>query len=132
MDRGIIENRERAQQIIDFSDIRYGNCTPTDLDGFIELNGEVFVFFEYKFSDKEMSYGQKLALERLVDIVGDTKPAILIIAQHFESIEQDIDGGNAKVVMIRTGRKWITDWVEGKTVREVVDTFLNRKYYNKL
>ncbi len=132
MDRGVIENRNRAQQIIDFSDIRYGNCTPTDLDGFIELNGEIFVFFEYKFGDNEMPYGQRLALERLVDIVGDAKPAILIVAQHCKPPEEDIDGGDAKVLKIRTGRRWVTDWVVGKTVREVTDTFINRRYYNKL
>lgn len=131
VERGEIEHRRRAQQIIDFSGIRYGKCTPTDIDGLIELNGEVFVFIEYKFDDKEMPYGQRLALERLVDIVGDAKPAILIIAKHQKPPEQDIDGANATVVKIRTKRQWITEWVEGKTVREVADTFINRKYYDK-
>jgi len=34
--RGTIQNRERARQIIDFHGLRIRNITPTDIDGFIK------------------------------------------------------------------------------------------------
>ena len=127
MDRGVIYNRQRAGQEIDFSGLRYGKCTPTDIDGLIELGGKVFIFIEYKFGDAPMPFGQKLALERVVDIMNKTKPSLLVHAQHFSPPEQDIDGANAIVVKVRTGMRWITNWVSGKTVKEVVDAFILRR-----
>lgn len=127
MDRGIIQYRKRSQQIIDFSGLRYGKCTPTDIDGLIELGGRVFIFIEYKFGDAEMPYGQRLALERIVDIMNDAKPSLLVVAKHDNPVEQDIDGANATVVKVRTDRRWITEWVSGKTVKEVVDVFIERR-----
>ena len=52
-----IQNRSRARQIIDFSGIKYGNITPTDIDGGFEKQNEVFVFFEMKYGDAEMPTG---------------------------------------------------------------------------
>ncbi len=127
MDRGVIRDRQRSTQVIDYSGLRYGKCTPTDIDGLIELAGKVFIFIEYKFSDAQMPYGQRLALERVVDMMNELKPSLLIHAQHFSQPEQDIDGANAKVVKVRTNRQWTTEWVAGRTVKEVADKFIERK-----
>jgi len=40
--RGKIEHRDRARQIRDFSNLRYGNITPTDIDGLIEYQNKCF------------------------------------------------------------------------------------------
>ncbi len=127
-ERGVIQHRERAKQIIDFSGLKYGKCTPTDIDGLIELGGKVFIFIEYKFSDTPIKRGQELAFERVVDIVNKTKPTLLIHAQHFEPVEKDIDAANAKVVRVRTDGRWfIEGWVVGSTVKEVVDKFIEKR-----
>ena len=65
--RGVIQNRERARQIIDFSGLRYGNITPTDIDGCIEYQDKGVAFIEIKHRDSPMPKGQELALTRLVD-----------------------------------------------------------------
>ena len=45
-ERGVIHNRERGAQIRDYSGLRFGNITPTDIDGFMDFGGRVFVVFE--------------------------------------------------------------------------------------
>ncbi len=127
VERGQIQNRQRSTQVIDYSGLRYGKCTPTDIDGLIELAGNVFIFIEYKFGNADMPYGQRLALERVVDIMDTVKPSLLIHAQHFTPPDQDIDGANAKVVKVRTNKTWTTQWVTGRAVKEVVDVFIKRK-----
>jgi hypothetical protein len=57
LNRGKIQYRERARQIIDFSGIRYDNITPTDIDGFFEKADKAFVFYEYKLEGCEMPHG---------------------------------------------------------------------------
>ena len=43
--RGTIQNRERARQIIDFHGLRLdGKITPTDSDGEIEYHDKAWVF----------------------------------------------------------------------------------------
>jgi len=127
VERGQIQNRQRSTQVIDFSGLRYGKCTPTDIDGLIELGGKVFIFIEYKFGNAPMPFGQKLALERVVDLMDTVKPSLLIHAQHFNPPEQDIDGANAKVVQVRVKKKWTTQWVAGKTVKDVADKFIEKR-----
>jgi len=107
MDRGIIRNREQAQQIRDFSGLRWGTITPTDIDGFFEINKELFVFIEIKFEGREMPYGQRLGLERVVDLLQKEKHAILIIAKHNEKIGVDIDAANCEVVRYRFREQWV-------------------------
>ena len=47
IERGKIRNRDQAQQIRDFSGMCFrGTITPTDIDGYFEINNELFVFME--------------------------------------------------------------------------------------
>ena len=46
--RGKIGNRRRALQIRDFTGLRWGNITPTDIDALIDFGDKVFVFIEVK------------------------------------------------------------------------------------
>ena len=43
--RGVIQNRDRKKQIIDFSGLKYGKITPTDIDGLIEYKDKAMMFF---------------------------------------------------------------------------------------
>lgn len=49
--RGIIRHRRRRLQVNDFSVLRYGRITPTDIDGFLDFGGRAFVFIELKHGD---------------------------------------------------------------------------------
>lgn len=123
--RGKIQNRERARQIIDFSGIRYGNITPTDIDGFFEKAGRAFVFYEYKLVGNDMPYGQKIALERIVDAISTAnKEAVLFVCRHCnDDPRDDIEASKAVVEKIY----WHGDWWDGtgKTVKRQTDDFMD-------
>ncbi len=123
--RGIIRNRAYAAQLRDFSGMRFGNITPTDIDGFIEYHDKGFVFIENKFGQARMSIGQRLALQRLIDCLSQVKPSLLIIASHMEGANEDIDVGESIVTEYRSRGKWIVPATK-ITVYRMVDEFLKR------
>lgn len=72
-ERGAIENIAAMRQPTDFTGMLFDgergfkSVTPTDIDGFVQLEREnIFMFFELKYSG-DMPGGQKKALCRLVD-----------------------------------------------------------------
>ena len=81
--RGTIRHVARKQQINDFSGLRYGNITPTDIDGLIEYRGKYWIFIEVKYMDTILPFGQRLALERMVvDTSMGGKCSVAIVAEH--------------------------------------------------
>lgn len=97
--RGIIQNVARAQQINDFSGLCIGKITPTDIDGVIEYQDKAYVFIEMKYQNKELPFGQKLALERLVnDTAKAGKTSIVLVIEHeVHNTSEIIDVGNCYV-----------------------------------
>lgn len=120
--RGLIRNRQYAGQIRDFSGMRFGNITPTDIDGFIEYKNRGFVVIESKYGNSKLVGGQRLALERLVDSLN--KPALLIVGSHEEKIGEDIAIDNSIVQEYRINGKWNTP-NQKTTVFEMVSSFLS-------
>ena len=127
-ERGVIENRERARQLRDFSGLRYGNITPTDIDALIEYKDVAYVIIETKFSNAELPTGQRLAIERLCDDLQNFKHTIAIVSRHNFPVNEDID--LAKTVVDKY--RWRGKWIEIKkitneiwTVKRLVDWYLN-------
>jgi len=121
-DRGGIHSSDRARQLKDYSNLRFGNITPTDIDGLIEYQGKGFIIIELKLNDNPIPYGQKLALERLTDDLA--KPAICIIVTHnIDDVTQDIDVGNCVVTEYRFKGGWRTPKTH-RTAREFIDIFI--------
>lgn len=83
-ERGVYEHPIRGKQLLRFDGMRFlDSITPTDIDALIEVRNQIVVFFEAKLKDKEVPFGQKLALERLVRNAGKAgKHAIAIIGEH--------------------------------------------------
>lgn len=109
----MIYNRNRISQIKNYNNLRWnlkGGLSPTDIDGYLELNDKLFIFFELKYKNIQLSRGQELALERLVDVVSDSKrTGYLFIASHTtENTSEDIDVGKCIVERYRYNKKWIT------------------------
>lgn len=122
--RGKIQNRERARQIIDFSGIRYGNITPTDMDGFFEYHNQAFAFYEFKLIGGEFPRGQRVALQRMVDAITDAqKEAVIFLCRHsaFEPRE-DISAQDAVVEEIYYRGQWRKG--DGRTAKEYTDGFM--------
>ena len=123
--RGFIRNRAFAQQIRDFSGMRFGNITPTDIDGFIEYKNRGFVVIESKFGQSKLQGGQRLAFERLIDALGATKPSLLVVGSHIEGIGEDILIDQSIVTEYRFEKLWRVPKTT-LTVYEIVNKFLAR------
>lgn len=100
--RGAIQFRDRRKQIVDFSEVRFGNITPTDCDGIIEYHNKAYILFEIKYHDATVPKGQLLALTRAVDdFKKANKQALLVIAEHdVDNTDEDIKADKCSV------RKW--------------------------
>ena len=126
--RGVIKHIARAQQINSFKNIRYGNITPTDLDGAIEYHDKCWVFFELKYNNVPISYGQKLALERLVnDTAKNNKKSIAIIADHYvNDTNKEVDAADCVVreIYLSNEKKW-RGVVRKMSLKECVDVFID-------
>ena len=101
---GVIRNREYATRVRDFSGLRFGTITPTDLDGLIEYKDRGYVLIEVKYGETRLPDGQRLALERLCDDLQKTKPALLVIGSHHS--RGDIDVAQAVVTEYRYNTQW--------------------------
>lgn len=123
MERGKIEHRSRKKQIVDFSGLKYGNITPTDIDGFIEYKNRAFIHIELKMKGVDLPHGQELALVRQCDALTKTAPTLLVVSEHeVYDPEQDIDAARTIVKKYRSG--WIWRNGNNKTTRQVIDAFL--------
>ena len=123
VDRGKIRNPANIARLRDFSSLRFGTITPTDIDAFMEFGGKSFIFIEAKRHGYTMPYGQRLALERLCDACsGEGRKSTLIIVEHDD--EDIIDFGPLHVREIRFEGQWITP-ESNLTLRQTVKMFLS-------
>jgi len=122
-ERGAVRNRGHYTQLKDYSRLRYGLITPSDIDGVIDFQNKAFVFLELKFSGAKMSFGQRLMYERICDAceTGGV-PSIVIVADHKSGRDEMIAVHDLPVIQIRFQRKWFRPQVSD-TVKGVVDRF---------
>lgn len=104
MNRGVIQHRNRARQIVDFSGLKIGTITPTDIDGLIEYKNKLYLFFELKLIGVSLPYGQELALTRLIDSLN--KPAILFVAEHATPANEDIAAAGCVILKYYYAKEW--------------------------
>jgi hypothetical protein len=122
-------NKNNARALVEFSGLRYGNKMPTDIDAFLDFDNKAFVFFEVKYRNADMSYGQQLALERLCDSVNPDIEAYVLVVSHTTK-DGDIDLASSIITKIRHGGKWMRPARKNATVKEFVD-WLYRRVYGK-
>ena len=125
--RGSIQNREMAKQLVDFSELKYGRITPTDIDGLLEWREKnVIVFMEFKYEDAELPVGQKMALEEIVKCLRKTgkKAYALVCSHHVGDPDMDINAGAA---LVREYLSWKWHILKQEvTVKEFIDHLWNR------
>lgn len=124
MERGQIFNRTRATQVRDFTGLRWGNITPTDVDGLIDFQNSVFVLFELKRAGAEMPYGQELAIERTAALMNKQKPTIAFLAEHQDD-GPSIFAANAIVTSYFWDGGWWDDG-RGLSLKVAIDSFLEK------
>jgi len=82
-ERGVIQDTKRAQQINNFHNLRFGNITPTDIDGLIEYHDKAWIVFEIKYKGAQLPFGQKLAIERMINaFTAAGKKAMALVVEH--------------------------------------------------
>jgi len=123
-ERGKIRNREWASQLRDYSGLRFGKITPTDIDGFLDFGNKIFVLIESKYGGFDLPYGQKLALERLCDSCQESgKETLLLIAAHNDA--GDINVSDLLVREYRFREKWRNP-KSPISVRNAIERFLKQ------
>lgn len=124
--RGAVRNEASYTQLKDYSQLRYGLITPSDIDGFIDFQNRAFVFIEVKYGTAEMNVGQRLAYERLCDACRKSGiPSIVVVAHHNMPPAEMIPVHNVPVTKIRWGDRWHSQ-SGTRTVKEIVDLFYDR------
>ena len=125
MQRGAIRNKKCARILRDFTGLQFEyGITPTDVDGYVEFGDKTFIFIEAKYKDTQIYKGQRLALERLCDVVSESRHSLLILASHNVSPEDNIpvDYANIRVVKFRHKKEWRKP-SSPLTVRQLIDFF---------
>ena len=127
--RGRVQFRRRARQIISFEGMQYGSGSPTDIDALIEWKGRAYILMEFKLRGAEVPKGQKLALVRMIDdLTRAGKLATLLICEHeVDDPEQDVIAREARVRQVYFSGVWYPEagkTYRKKTVGEAVERFI--------
>lgn len=125
----LIQNRSRAKQLIDFSNLKFGNIYPTDIDGLVEYKNKAIALFELKHGDTEMPEGQRLALRRMIDDSRAAgKQAVLFVCEHHvDDCNVDVDASQAIVRKFYYNGEWYEG--HGATLKEKLSSFI--KYVDR-
>ena len=122
-----IRNPYYAKQLIDFQGLELdGGIYPTDLDALIEYHDTEYILIELKFEKAKVPYGQRLAIQRMVDdFTRAGKRAIALVAEHYGSDpRKPVIAADCKVRELYYGKEccWRAPTFE-LTVRQAVDSF---------
>jgi hypothetical protein len=111
VEKGKIQNRERAKQLRDYTGLRWNNITPTDIDGFIDFQGRFFIYFELKSKGKDISTGQKIAFENIIK--NAKEKTFVIIGEHNQKeCDNDINAADCNVVKFICNLKTLNNkWI---------------------
>jgi beta-xylosidase len=123
----LIRNPARASQVLDFTGILPKPYAPTDIDGLVEWKNKAYVIIECKHGDKDMSLGQKIAIERMTkDFNKAGKRAVAIVVEHdVDNIQQSVIVGDQIVRQVYYDNQ--REWREPNyivTAKEAINNFI--------
>jgi len=104
--KGLIRNRKRVKQVIDFTGVQNGKLHPSDIDAVLEFNNEVLILIEVKYKYNKIPTGQKLLLERICDSWHTDKSAVLKVEHDFNNDDVNIPLEKCRVSAIYYDKKW--------------------------
>ena len=124
-----IKNPYYAKQLIDFQGLELdGGIYPTDIDALIEYHDSEYILLEVKFKKTKIPYGQRLAIQRMVDdFTKAGKRSVALVAEHYDSDpRKPVIAANCMVRELYYGEecRWRAPTHE-LTVRQAVDDFRN-------
>jgi hypothetical protein len=119
-------NKIHGSQLKDFSGLKWGAISPTDIDAILEFSNRLFIIVETKYKNSPMPRGQLLALERVCDAINDppNKHCLILLTSH--ETDGDIDMGLTVVTQVRENGVWAKEIPEIR-LRDLID-IMRRKY----
>jgi hypothetical protein len=126
--RGAIKYLDRYKQskLISYEGMeRHRKITPTDIDGFIDYNGNAFVYMDAKLLGTPVQLGQRMALEHIIDshcMAGHYSLAMIFEHDCYDSSEV-INAKYCKVDTVYWEGLWRKE--STRTVIEVIQAFEN-------
>lgn len=105
----LLNNPQRASQQVIFDGLNKGSMYPTDVDGAIDYDGLIFVFFELKHKGARVPVGQRRFFENVVNVLreGGGK-AYAIICDHETDVNNPIYAANSVPRSYYDGYGWHT------------------------
>ncbi len=103
--KGLIKNRKRIKQVIDFTGIQNGKLHPSDIDAVLEFDNEALILIEVKHKFNKIPIGQRLLLERICDSWHTDKSAVLKVEHDFDN-DKDILLDKCRVSGIYYNKEW--------------------------
>ena len=95
-------------QVIDFSGIKKGAVHPTDIDAVLEFDNKFLVLIEVKTKGNELTTGQRLVLERMVNSwkSNDKKAIALFVSHNITDSSESVMLDKCDVEKYYTGNGW--------------------------
>lgn len=126
-ERGKINNKERSLQVKDYSGLKYGAVTPSDIDGFVEFKGKLIILWELKLGDTKIPNGQRWGLERMCDAMekGGIPSYLLVCRHNVSDTSKDIDVSKSIVDEVRCNGRWRPSPLD-MNMREMIDLLRKR------
>lgn len=120
----MIQNKSRYNQFVDYSGLIFGTIHPTDTDGEIEYKNKAWIFFEIKYRNKDVPYGQKIAFERKInDLTKGGKNAVYFVAEHYvDDVDIDVNAASCKVRSFYYKQHWYKG--DGSDLKSYVCRFI--------
>ena len=115
--RGNIRDKDAKQQIVAPLSIDGTKITHTDVDILIDYKDKFWIVGEIKREGVLVSFGQQLALDRLVRDLSVTKPTLFFIADHNTPLEEVIP---TEALLVRGSKL---------TVKELCEKFILSKNF---
>ena len=125
---GEIKWRERMTQAKDFSNLKLGGFTPTDVDFAYDVRGDVFIFGELKAKGAPLPVGQRRLLMGLLMLCLEAgKKCVVLVAEHDTAANENIDVGNLYVTQSDHTQDGaiVSGHFVGKKVAESCNLFLD-------
>jgi len=123
-------NREYGSQLKDFSKLRWGAISPTDIDGLLEFSNRLFIIIETKYKNAPIPRGQLLALERVCDAIHHPPDRHCLILLTSHETDGDIDMGLTTVRQVRENGAWVKE-IPDIGLKDLIDIY-RRKYLGGL
>jgi hypothetical protein len=122
----MFRNKDYAGQLKDFSGLRWGAISPTDIDGLLEFSNRLFIIIETKYKNAPIPRGQLLALERVCDAINHPPERHCLILVTSHESDGDIDMGLTTVRKVRENGLWL-ETIPEMGLRDLIDIY-RRKY----